>query len=152
MAVRQLIYFSNAVDGVGQADIDSILAASRRNNAKSDVTGLLLFVHGVFAQVLEGDPETVDAVYGKIAADPRHVDVEILSDKTVAERTFTEWSMAYLETTADDLARSAGLDKLFEEPEFLPMLEDDPSQIEDGIARALERYAARLGGQGPDAR
>lgn len=151
MTVRQLIYFSNAVEGVDRADIESILAASRRNNERSGVTGLLLFVHGVFAQVLEGEPETVEAVYGKIAADSRHSDVEILSDKTVARRTFSDWSMAYLETTADDLARSAGLDQLFEEPEFLPMLEDDPSRMEDGIARALERYAQRLGA-GSDAR
>eukprot|EP00752_Nemacystus_decipiens_P015839 g14149.t1 len=148
MAMRRLIYFSNAAEGVGPRDIEDILAVSRRRNAEAGVTGLLLFMHGVFAQVLEGDAQQVDSVYRRIEADGRHVEPEILSDRTVAQRSFTDWSMAYLETTADDLARTAGFDRLFEEPEFLPVLEDHPEKLEDGIALALQRYAERLAREG----
>jgi hypothetical protein len=152
MPIRQLVYFSTAADGIGPDDIAEILATSRANNARVGVSGLLLFVNGVFAQVLEGDPASVEAVYARIVADPRHQDPEILSDRTVERRTFDDWSMAYLETTADDLARSAGLDRLLNNPSLLPSLEDHPEAVESGIAQALAAYAdqlTRLGEDGP---
>jgi len=32
--------------------------------------GLLLYIEGSFFQVLEGNPDAIDAVYGRIARDP----------------------------------------------------------------------------------
>lgn len=151
MAVRQLIYFSTAASAIGQSDIDAILTASWRDNAEAGITGLLLFMNGVFAQVLEGDPAVVEALYARILADPRHRDAEVLSDKTITVRSFDDWSMAYIETTAHELARAAGLDVLLRDPSLLPTLEDDPAMMEGGIARALQRYADQLTRAGEDA-
>ena len=151
MAIRQLIYFSNAGESIAKPEIEDILEQSRRNNADAGITGLLLFVNGVFAQVLEGEPDKVEALYQTIIADPRHRAAEIMSDKTVEARIFDDWSMAYMETTAHDLARSAGLDSLLSDPSLLPVVEDDPARVESGIALALRRYADQLPRHGEEA-
>ena len=54
----RLVYFSrNLITGMPaeiSAEIDSILASARRNNAPLGITGALIFNSGIFAQVLEG--------------------------------------------------------------------------------------------------
>ena len=55
----QLLYVSGASIHLGQADIQEILTASRRNNQRVGITGMLLWADGVFIQVLEGEPDTV---------------------------------------------------------------------------------------------
>ena len=44
-------------------------------------------------QVLEGGRGAVNKLYNRIAADPRHSDVELLSYEEIAERRFAGWSM-----------------------------------------------------------
>ncbi len=46
--MRQLLYVSNARRDFERAQLDSILAAARRNNAGHDVTGMLLYLDGAF--------------------------------------------------------------------------------------------------------
>lgn len=64
--------------------IDAILAASRRNNVKADVTGMLLFHEGSFIQYLEGPEAGVVATRARIAVDVRHSGMLKLSDGPVA--------------------------------------------------------------------
>ena len=76
----QLVYISSAV---GKPDVGAILAVSRRNNARDDVTGLL-YADGVrFLQALEGPADKVEAAFARIGADPRHRAVVVLSRRTV---------------------------------------------------------------------
>ena len=98
MAVRRLVYFSRSMTGPSENDIATILDVSRRNNRRDGVTGLLLHLQGVFAQVLEGTPEKVHAALRRIKADPRHTHLTILTDETVEHPVFTDWSMAYIDT------------------------------------------------------
>ncbi len=77
------------------ADIRSILAASRRNNARDGVTGALLFSQGCFAQVLEGPLDAVESAFERIQCDERHSDVTVLQSGPVTARDFPDWSMAF---------------------------------------------------------
>lgn len=73
-----------------------ILAKSRKNNARLDVVGGLLFGEGYFLQCLEGDARIVQNLYSKIEADPRHRDVTVLLQSSISTRTFGAWSMKYV--------------------------------------------------------
>ena len=77
------------------AQITSILAASRENNAREDITGGLLFSTGCFAQVLEGSSAAVQETFERIQCDDRHNDVILLEAGPINERAFPDWSMAF---------------------------------------------------------
>ena len=75
--------------------VRSILAASRRNNARDGITGGLLFSKGCFAQVLEGPSQTVEETFERIQCDRRHNDVVVLEAGPITARLFPDWSMAF---------------------------------------------------------
>lgn len=94
----QLVYISSVV---GKPDIGTILALSRRNNARDGITGLL-YADGVrFLQALEGPQEMVEAAFARIHSDPRHRAVVVLSRRTVEMREFGPWQMAHRVPSAD---------------------------------------------------
>lgn len=92
MLVR-LMYASRAAESVNQDELVAILKKSKANNPGLGVTGVLCFSSGIFLQVLEGGRSAVSSLYNRIAADPRHRDVEILSYEEIGERRFAGWSM-----------------------------------------------------------
>ena len=104
-SVFQTFYVSRATVPFDNAAVQSILQVSRRNNARVDVTGCLLFSGRCFAQVLEGDQAVVRALAGRVAADARHLDVRFLRETSGEEREYADWSMGYLHdlTLEDDL-------------------------------------------------
>jgi hypothetical protein len=92
MLVR-LLYASRAVDDVSQEELLEILSQSKARNPGSGITGVLCSSGRVFLQLLEGGRRQVNALYNRIAADPRHGDVTILSYEEISERRFAGWSM-----------------------------------------------------------
>ena len=92
MLVR-LMYASRAVDSVDQDELIAILKKSKANNPGIGVTGVLCFSGGIFLQVLEGGRSAVSRLYNRIAADPRHHEVVLLSYEEIGERRFAGWSM-----------------------------------------------------------
>ena len=92
MLVR-LMYASRAAATVDQDALLAILKKSKVNNNAAGVTGLLCFSGGIFLQVLEGGRLPVSRLYNRIAADPRHTDVVLLSYDEIGERCFAGWSM-----------------------------------------------------------
>ena len=95
-AVFQVFYVSRAATAFDEAQVQSILHASRRHNARLDVTGCLLFSGHCFAQVLEGARPVVSALARAIAADPRHLGFRLLSQTHCDERDYADWAMGYL--------------------------------------------------------
>jgi hypothetical protein len=99
--MRQLLYASNTSRDVSQAVLDDVLAASRRNNARDGVTGMLLYLDGGFMQVLEGEGAAVGAAYARIAKDKRHWNTQVLLDRQ-APRAFADWTMGFERPKAGD--------------------------------------------------
>jgi hypothetical protein len=94
--MRQLLYISTVHrDVAATIDPATILAASRANNARDRITGLLFFNGKRFLQALEGEEAVVDATFARIQQDARHFGMVLLSDRRVATREFGEWAMAY---------------------------------------------------------
>ena len=97
--MRQILYASTTHREVADAVLNDILAASRRNNAKVGVTGMLLFIEGGFMQVLEGEDRCVTETYARICNDKRHWSITVLLDRD-APRTFGAWSMGFEKPSA----------------------------------------------------
>lgn len=89
----QLLYVSSAPSGQSP-DVAAILARSVANNRRDRITGLLYTDGKRFLQVLEGPQDTVEQTFARIAADPRHRAVVVLTRRTIAAREFGEWAMA----------------------------------------------------------
>jgi hypothetical protein len=96
MSVFQSFYVSRATDAFDHASIQSMLQGAQRSNAGLRITGCLLFSGRCFAQVLEGDEAAVTALTQRIATDPRHTDLRLLSKTRRAEREYADWSLGYL--------------------------------------------------------
>ena len=96
----ELVYGSAGVHAFSSEELTELLAKARRNNQALGVSGLLLYHRGSFLQVLEGEESVVSALYEKIAKDPRHHRCIVIKRGTVANRTFADWSMGFVEVSA----------------------------------------------------
>ena len=96
MLVR-LMYASRPSPGFDPDELQAILRKSRQHNPGTGVTGLLCLSGGIFLQVLEGGRMPVNALYNRIAADPRHRDVVLLTYEEIGERRFAGWSMGVID-------------------------------------------------------
>lgn len=95
MMIR-LIYVSKAVEPQGDALSDAILQKAHAWNTANDVTGVLCEGQGVFLQALEGERIKVSRLYARIAADPRHKDLQLIHCETIRARRYGAWSMAHV--------------------------------------------------------
>ncbi len=95
----QLTYASRPF-GFDAAMLAGILLDARRCNTRDGITGMLICRADLYLQLLEGPEEMVDAAYRRIKADDRHMDLQLLTRRTVAKRLFPLWAMR------DDPARS----------------------------------------------
>lgn len=134
----QLIYSSVATERMPKSKLYKILLAARSGNASLDVTGLLVFVNGVFLQILEGERDVLSTLMKKISSDPRHSNVKVLREIDVDQRTFPSWRMAYVTPSTKDLASWAGLRSTTTVEATLEMLHSDPSRIPGVVIRLLE--------------
>ena len=108
-----LVYCSAAIRPFESKDIVDLLMVSRKHNEKNNITGMLLYIDESFFQVLEGDEETLHALYKKIEVDQRHTKVVKLIEEPIDKRTFSDWSMGYAKATRVELSTIPGLNKFF---------------------------------------
>lgn len=97
MLVR-LLYASRAVDPRPEV-IEAILAQSRQFNPSSGITGILVYVGGIFLQAIEGGRMAVSDLYSHIQRDERHKDVVLLQYEEITERRFGGWSMGLVDVS-----------------------------------------------------
>jgi hypothetical protein len=126
-----LIYGSSATRDLSKADLVDILNTARENNKRLNVTGMLLFKDGNFMQVLEGEAETVDALYQRIKRDPRHHQILLISRRPVESRNFGEWEMAFSNLDELDPAALEGYS------DFLSAPQDSFANVNESIAHSL---------------
>lgn len=107
MSVFQLLYASGAMPGTTSEDIAAILAASRRNNARLGITGMLLFANNTFIQVLEGNEADVRKLAARISNDRRHRNYMVLLEQNTSDRAFGRWQMGFKELAADEIKDSS---------------------------------------------
>ena len=89
------IYASLAVPDFKEDELPLLLERARHFNALHSLTGMLLYIEGNFFQVLEGEAESVDALYARIMLDRRHTRVTLIIREPIAQRDFSEWTMGF---------------------------------------------------------
>lgn len=87
-------YVSIASRPLARDELDRILDRSREENARADVTGLLVHCDGTFMQVIEGPREGVEHIFDRIVRSRLHTDITQLFNEPAFEREFGQWAMA----------------------------------------------------------
>ena len=98
----QLTYVSASKGAWTDAVLADILEVSRRNNAREDITGLLVYKSGNILQILEGEEASVRQMYRVIESDERHHLVTLLFVWPIEERSFPDWSMAFRKVETEE--------------------------------------------------
>jgi adenylate cyclase len=92
--MERLTYISRFANTLSSGEIDQLGETAARHNSARRITGVLICLRGYFFQILEGDGGTLQALFKRIAKDPRHRDVLLLKRESgVHERLFPDWSM-----------------------------------------------------------
>ena len=124
------IYTSAASREFETEELAELLRASRENNARLGLTGMLLYAEGTFFQVLEGQPDVVDELYTKIKRDRRHEQVTLIIKETIDERYFDDWTMGFHKISREELAGIMGVNDFF-------LYDSVLNKIDAGRARTL---------------
>lgn len=117
--------------------VGRILLQSRKSNKRLGLVGVLYFGEGRFFQCLEGDVDSVDALYQKILVDPRHQELKMLSRKNIDQYSFANWDMKFvpLEEAMVHLLKARG-HQSFDPHSF------DASMVESVLALLQQAVAA----------
>lgn len=137
--LSHIIYTSIAIRYFSDAEILDMLNTFRLNNAKLEVTGMLLYDNSVFFQVIEGKSEVISKLYESIRRDPRHRLVTTIVDEELQEREFANWSMGFYKVNNEQLNKMEGVNDFFTSNKCL-------TDVTVGISKKLlQVFAAQHG-------
>lgn len=91
--MHRLIYKSRSSSKIDKATIRDIMYSSLEYNRDNGLTGLLVASRSHFLQVLEGSRQELNKLFFRIARDPRHDQMELISFGPAAKRLFGRWAM-----------------------------------------------------------
>lgn len=136
-----LLYVSRIGLGVSDDDYRTILATSRANNPRRQITGVLCAGSGHFMQVLEGPQKNVMELYTQILDDPRHFDCMLLGVNYLRKRLFSDWVMGYISnpTAVMEARRKELLEECKAESD-----DNKPVRIMRGFVAQLERQEVAI--------
>lgn len=97
MGLYHLLYQSQALAAFSLPELLELLRPARAYNAARGITGILLHApNGQFLQLLEGEKGAVKHLYyHRIAADPRHEHLVVLSEGPNGTPMFADWNMSF---------------------------------------------------------
>lgn len=98
--IRRLAYVSRPRPDLPAAEISRIVVRSRLNNERHKIAGVLVYTGTHFAQLIEGPPVDVEALWRRIKRDDRHLDVVLLLHENAVSPWFRDWRMGYLPESA----------------------------------------------------
>ena len=101
--LHRMVYTSARMKHCDEDAIAQILTASRKNNPKLNVSGLLIHTKDRFIQILEGSKANISSVYERIQKDDRHAGTSVRFFEPVAQREFGEWNMAHKSMATDSV-------------------------------------------------
>ena len=129
-----LIYASRSTECFHEHEIPDLLQQVRIANAKQEITGMLLYICGSFLQVLEGQPEMVDAVFSRIQRDQRHAKLRLMARESIPERAFEGWTMMHKTLDPVEAGELIGEIDYFISPTWLTQL--DPTRAKKLLSAA----------------
>lgn len=91
----RLIYSSTATEQLGPEGVEQILTHAKTRNKHDGITGIILFHKGSFLQALEGPKDKVISRFDRIKIDPRHENVQLLSEGDAKVSLFEDWKVGH---------------------------------------------------------
>ena len=140
--IHQIVYSSEATKPMMPGDLENLLAHSRVANAGRDITGALVYVDGVFLQILEGAQDAVTGLMSRIEHDPRHRSVKVFFSAQAPQRTFGSWSMAYVDAKPEQIAAWAGLQGAAAVETIIEDIGRSPNRLADFVGGILKAISA----------
>jgi hypothetical protein len=137
----QIMYSSQAAQPMTVTALEEILTDARTGNQARNVTGALVYVDGVFFQIIEGDKDVVRKLMANIASDSRHHSVKVFHEAEVDVRGFESWSMAYLSPTAEQMSTWVGLPGTATVEKLLADVSRNPHRVPQILVNALKALA-----------
>jgi Sensors of blue-light using FAD len=122
-----LVYVSSAKREFSEDELTALLKQSRENNARLDITGMLLYKDGNFIQVMEGPVDTVERLYQKIHDDKRHVGVIRMLAREIEQRQFSDWTMGFQDLNDPAIRRLPAYSEFLDEKLDTEAFRKDPS-------------------------
>jgi hypothetical protein len=137
-ALISLIYASRSTEYFHEHEIPDLLQQVRVANARQAITGMLLYIGSSFLQVLEGQPEMVDAVFSRMLSDKRHTQLRSIAREPIPERAFEGWTMMHKTLDPVEAGELIGETDYFTSPTWLSQL--DPSRAKKLLSVASLRW------------
>lgn len=95
--LHEILYCSVLAANQSPVVVGQIVAVARLRNAERGITGLLVFDGMRFCQHFEGPRDAVVRLMGRIEDDPRHAQVRVVYEGTLAQRRYQRFEMGLAE-------------------------------------------------------
>lgn len=93
--LKTICYISDSRINKSITDFNNLIEKAKINNAKNNITGILVYRNNNFLQVFEGSPETVDTIFDKIRMDQRHQNIFKIIDTSIDQRIFEDYNFGF---------------------------------------------------------
>ncbi|MBE0546925.1 MAG: BLUF domain-containing protein [Rubrivivax sp.] len=90
-----LAYVSSAVTDFSESDLEALLQTARDENARGELTGVLLYHDRTFFQYLEGPERELQLAYQRIKNSRKHRGIIQLFLRQTPNREFNGWRMGF---------------------------------------------------------
>jgi hypothetical protein len=110
--IQQIVYISVASKDFSDNELIEMLAEFRKSNEKTKISGILVYFNGSFCQVFEGPSEKIEQLWKNIQEDKRHNLVTEIINREVADRMFSNWTMAFKVLNLADVESAYGFNQL----------------------------------------
>ena len=90
-----LAYVSSAASDFTESDLEALLQTARDENARGELTGVLLYHDRTFFQYLEGPERELQTAYQRIKGSRKHHGIIQLFLKRIPQREFNGWRMGF---------------------------------------------------------
>ena len=92
--MKRIKYISKFNNDMKIEEVHKLAEESAKNNAKNNITGILMTSGKIFFQIIEGPETEIDTLWDSICSDFRHTDIIVLQTETGSfDRLFPDWSM-----------------------------------------------------------
>lgn len=125
--MHYIVYVSAAAEPFSKPALLDLLNKAREKNQRLGVTGLLLYKDGDFIQLLEGEHDTVKALFRTISLDPRHTGTIVLVEGETDKRLFDHWSMGFRDLADPEVQKTPGFSQFMNRPLSAESFADDPN-------------------------
>lgn len=115
-----------------------LLSAGEFNRAHN-ITGCLWLGDTRFFQIIEGPDSEIDDLFQKIKSDPRHTDLQTISDAQAEFRYFERWGMSLVREDEDET-----ISKLIRDFTDRGVIATPGSGADDATEGVFDRLATRL--------